>query len=179
MGFGAVLMMYSCFFASLFGSLLVKLMMKLEDGLSLFSINLIVAFAVFIVIGFITALFWGLAALRADEITVETIRLLNDIAWLNFFSTAPPFMVMYIAIAWGALAPANQGKDIFPKWYGYLNLWTLIAVIPGPICLLVKTGPFAWNGLIVFWFAAIVFSFNYLISPKVLLPAARKHLLNA
>lgn len=173
-GIGAVLMMFSCFFLSLFGSLIVKLMVKLEGGFDLFSINTVIGIGAAIVITFITALLWGVAAFRL-EATPETVLLLNDLAWLNFFSTAPAFFVVFIAVAWGALARGNRDIDIFPRWYGYLSLWVFIALVPGALCLLVKTGPFAWNGLIVFWFAVLVFTLFFMISPKVLVPAVRKY----
>jgi hypothetical protein len=43
---------------------------------------------------------------------------------------------------------------VFQRWVGYLNAWVAVLLVPGVLVLFFNTGPFAWNGVLVFWLAA-------------------------
>ncbi len=45
---------------------------------------------------------------------------------------------------------------VFPRWLGYLSLWMAFIFIPGEL-IFFYDGPFAWNGLFLFWMAGVVF----------------------
>jgi hypothetical protein len=53
-------------------------------------------------------------------------------------------------------------EPIFPRWVGFLNLWTAVLIIPAGLVEFFKTGPFAYDGAISFWFVWIVF-FGWII----------------
>lgn len=172
---GCILLLFSCFFLSLYGAVLVKLMEKAEQGFGVLSLSTLIAVAMGVVITMLAAVFWGTAAFRPER-APELIQTLNDLAWLSFFSTAPPIFMMFASVALVALL-GDKALPIFPRWYGYLNLWVLVAIIPGVLALLLKTGPFAWDGLIVYWMGAVTFVTTLAISPKVVVPAVKKHLI--
>ena len=44
-----------------------------------------------------------------------------------------------------------------PRGAGYLNVWTVLLFLPGPMCVFFKTGPFAWDGLFAWWIPFVVF----------------------
>jgi hypothetical protein len=89
---------------------------------------------------------------RPDEI----IQVLNDFGFIMFVGPSLPGTVQMLATAIPVLA--DRGPDpVFPRWVGYANLWTAILVTPGCLVTLFKRGPFAWNGAIAFWVAAIAF----------------------
>lgn len=46
---------------------------------------------------------------------------------------------------------------IFPRWFEYVNIWLIMLLLPGQMIFFFKTGPLAWNGLIAFYLAFIVF----------------------
>lgn len=171
---GSILMLFSCFFIALYGSVLVKLIEKSEGGMGVLSLSVLASAILGVVITMVAAVFWGAGAFRPDR-APELIQLLNDLAWLSFFSTAPPIFMLFAGVAYVALM-GDKEDPIFPRWYGYLNLWVMVAIIPGALALLLKTGPFAWNGLIVFWLGAITFVATLAISPKVVVPAVKQHL---
>jgi uncharacterized protein (DUF983 family) len=45
--------------------------------------------------------------------------------------------------------------------------------VPGVMCLLFKTGPFAWNGLFVFWIPLAVFGSWFVVMSLLLLRAIK------
>jgi hypothetical protein len=51
---------------------------------------------------------------------------------------------------------------VYPRWVGYFNIWIALLFIPGAFAFILKTGPFAWNGLLSFWLASGAF-FSWLI----------------
>jgi hypothetical protein len=175
MKIGAILVMMGCFTLSLYTAVTSKLIQKIEGHFGTMTLAYVISSTLGMVIQMMSAVFWGTAAFRADR-SPELIQLLNDLAWLNFFATAPALFAQFICLFWAAVIAKNKSLNILPKWYGLLCLWVLIAIIPGALCITFQTGPFAWNGLIVFWFALVVFSAAYILSPRVMVPAVKQHL---
>lgn len=89
---------------------------------------------------------------RSAEITVT----LNDLAWIMAVIPWSPAFIQNIIIALGIFADKSPAP-VLPKWLGYLNVWVAISFIPGGLLAFFKTGPFAWNGIFVFWLAGTVF----------------------
>jgi len=46
---------------------------------------------------------------------------------------------------------------IYPRWVAFFNLWCAILITPAALIEFVKTGPFAYDGAISFWFIYLVF----------------------
>jgi len=93
-------------------------------------------------------LFWGIAAynpMRSPEVTA----LMHEIGTLTLVTTDQFFIFQMIAITYVSLTQTIDNASAFPRWYGWLTPWIAIAFIP-------KTGPFAWNGAIVFWMPFIL-----------------------
>lgn len=42
------------------------------------------------------------------------------------------------------------GQIVFRRWVGYLNIWAALLLAPAVLIYFFKTGPFAWNGILVF-----------------------------
>lgn len=173
--FGPVMIMLSGLFYIMFAAVQVMLLIKFEKGLGVLSLSAIFANAMFLAATMMGAVLWAVAAFRPDR-NPEIIQGFNDAAWIAFFGTAPMFCFTYVAVIFASIF--TQGREaIFPRWYGYLNLLALFELLPGLLCMVFKTGPFAWNGLIVFWVAALTFGLVYAVSPAVYLRAVEEHLL--
>lgn len=88
------------------------------------------------------------AAFRPDR-NPDIILALNDAAWLPFLGIISLFMVQCGAIAICILQGGDQ--TVFPRWVGYFNVWAALLLAPAVLIYFFKTGPFAWNGILVFW----------------------------
>lgn len=113
------------------------------------------------------------ATFRPQEHSPQTLRLLTDITWIPFvgawFTVVPQWTVTGVAIL-----QDQRPKPIFPRWSGYVNFCIVVLSLPSTGLYFLKTGPFAWNGLLSFWLAAAAF-FAWTIVMAVLLIRAIKN----
>jgi hypothetical protein len=124
-------------------------MLRAEGRTPILAFTQLIVAAVTVVINLFPQLIWAVAGFRADR-SPDGIVLLNDLAWLMLFTGIVPFMIQNIAIGIVAL---RDTTGIFPRWIGYLNFLVAFSFLPDPLAFFFKTGPFAWNGVFVFWLA--------------------------
>lgn len=94
---------------------------------------------------------WGIAAFdptRPPEITAA----LNQMANLTLVTTDQFYIFQMIAVWLVSLKAKPDPLSAFPRWLGWMNLWIAVIFEVGAPSFMFKTGPFAWNGLFVFWF---------------------------
>ena len=104
-------------------------------------------------------LFWGVAAYTAPRKSPEVTTLMHELASLTMTTTDQFYIFVWIAVTVIALRPATQlvKNNPFPRWWGYTSLWISIMFEAGAIAFIPRSGPFAWNGLLVFWSPLILF----------------------
>src|SRR5882757_5863869 len=94
-------------------------------------------------------IFYLVAAFRPDR-NPELTMLLNDMAWITFI--APVGMIVGQNLLLGLAIHFDRGPHaVFPRWVGYFSIATGVAIAPAALAAIVKTGPFAWDGLVSFW----------------------------
>lgn len=99
---------------------------------------------------------WATLAFRPEEMSPNFLQIMNDWVWFVFILSWPPFAVFMLFIAVAVFRDHNV-PTIFPRWVAFFNVWTAILIIPAGLIEFFKTGPFAYNGLISFWFVFIIF----------------------
>jgi hypothetical protein len=100
------------------------------------------------------------AASYRPERDPQITQALNDLGWLPFIMNWPPAVIQALAIGFGILVATHE---IWPRWLGYFNVWCAFIFLAGGLVVLFKNGVFAWNGLLAFWLAAVVFGLWFLI----------------
>jgi hypothetical protein len=98
---------------------------------------------------------------RSPELTVT----LNDISWLLFLTPIGPFIIQNVAIGAAILSDRN---GILPRWVGYLNFWVAFLFVPDILAFFFHSGPFAWNGIFIFWLAFVAYAVFLIVMGLVL-----------
>jgi hypothetical protein len=91
---------------------------------------------------------WGVAAFRPDR-DPQLISLLNDMAWFFFIAPVGTIVVQNLCLA-ASIYLDDRREPIFPRWVAHFNVVASILLIPSAFSILVKTGPFAWDGAVSF-----------------------------
>jgi len=93
--------------------------------------------------------FWQVATFRTDR-APEIVETLNDMAWVPYVGLSATFILQVFVFGVAVLLDKRH-KPIFPRWFGYYQLWFSLMLTPGTFNVFFKTGPLAWNGLIAFY----------------------------
>jgi hypothetical protein len=101
---------------------------------------------------------------RAPELT----QLINDVSYVMLILPWPPVVGQLIALSLGVFTDRGR-RPVFPRWYGWYNLWVGFLLLPASLIVFFRTGAFAWTGLIGFWVPAAVFGTWYLVTTRLLL----------
>ncbi|NMO91677.1 hypothetical protein [Actinomycetospora sp. TBRC 11914] len=109
----------------------------------------------FVLLFVLAAIFWQTAAYRPLEDVVFTQRF-NDMGWFMFLSPVPIVTVQGLALSLVVLG--DRSERLFPRWFGWFNLWAQLVFLPGTVIPLFKAGPVTWNGAIGLWIPAVAFT---------------------
>ncbi|MEU7814979.1 hypothetical protein [Pseudonocardia sp. NPDC049154] len=96
-------------------------------------------------------LMMAVCAFRVDR-DPALVLLLHDLAWLLLLPPVVPFMLQAVAVGVAVLGD-RSAEPLMPRWVGYLNLWIAFLFLPGVLPFFFYSGPFAWQGVFVFWLA--------------------------
>lgn len=99
---------------------------------------------------------WAVIAYRAETLPAFVIQIMNDWVWFDWLYTWPSFSIWMFIIA-AAIFFDHNAPRVFPRWLAFFNLWTGFLIFPAGLIGFFKHGPFAYDGLISFWFAVFVF----------------------
>lgn len=99
---------------------------------------------------FIPGFFFMAAAFRPER-NPEITQIFNDIGW--FYFTIPAGGLGYVwalSIALCILLDKHP-RPLFPRWVGFMSIWLAVLMAPTALIPFLKSGPFAWNGILAFW----------------------------
>lgn len=123
---------------------------RLERGRPVWSIACVAGGAMMSIFLVLPPLFWGVAAFaphRSPNITA----LMHQLGMLTLTTTDQYYVFMWVAIAVLCFTKTDVAHSPFPRWFGYFTIWTAFMFEAGAVAFMTRTGPFAWNGLLVFW----------------------------
>lgn len=119
----------------------------------------------------VPAMLFAVTAFRPERSPDSTL-LLNDVSWILLVMPWPPFMAQNFAFAFAILSD-HRSPPVFPRWLAYLNIWAPIVFTPALLLPFFTSGPFAWNGIFVFWIPATVFILQFIANTVLLLRAIK------
>lgn len=101
----------------------------------------------------------------------EITQAMHDLGWFTLFITVPAFSTQALIIGIATLRN-NPPVQVYPRWFGYANIWVAILFIPALLTPFFKTGAFSYQGALVYWLAFIVFFIWILMMVVVIRRAA-------
>ena len=152
---GAALAVTATGFAIPLAAVVSEQMLRLGPGMRVWAILQGMGGALVSVWLVFPALIWGVAAFTPERAPSGT-RMLSDLSFLALVTTTPYYIFQVIPIAYVCLSTKSD-SPFFPRWFGYLSIWSFLITEVGPLGFLTKFGPFAWNGLLVFWLPVFIF----------------------
>jgi hypothetical protein len=151
---GIMLMLAASLYMPFFSALALQLK-RMERPSTLWTYSMLTSTLLGFVPLLLAELVFSTAAYRPER-SDELIGAISDFGFIMFVGPALPGTVQMLSVAFAVLADRNP-EPVFPRWVGFLNIWTAVLTIPGSLITLFKSGPFAWNGVLAFWVAAFAF----------------------
>lgn len=149
LGFGSVLYLPWC-------AAITTQMRRIEGPHSVLAWSQLGLGSIFVWVFFLPVMIWLCCCYRPEETDPVLLWRMNDMAWLTFIN--PVCIIFFQGISIGLAILSDKGaKPIFPRWFGWFNIWIVIIYLPGSFVPLFKTGPFAWNGLLAWWIPLTLF----------------------
>lgn len=95
-------------------------------------------------------IFWAVAAYTPSR-DPQATALMHELGMLTLATTVQYFIFLFVAVIVFCFRTPTMPHSPFPRWFGYFTAWVGVMFEAGPIAFLTRTGPFAWDGLLVFW----------------------------
>lgn len=146
---GMVAMMIGAGLFIPFTSLITHYISRIEGRIGVISVMQIMGGYANMMLFFYPPLWWLTASFRMER-SPELIQMLNDAAWLQYLGALAPFLFMLGSAAIAAFVDDSE-TPVFPRWYGFFNLFAMTAFLPDQLIFFFKTGPLAWDGLFGWW----------------------------
>lgn len=96
---------------------------------------------------------FGLGAFRSgydDQILV----MLYDFGYLSFIGSLGCFCLNWMLLSLAIILDKNR---ILPRWLGYYTIWQYVTELFATTVWISKSGPFAWDGELAFWFNMVIY----------------------
>lgn len=145
-----IVCMYSTVFLIPFSAAMIGQIARIErEGPKVWTYAAIIAAAGNILSFTFPLMFWTVALFRADR-APELVLLASDFAWLPFLGMASPYVALPLCVAIAGLLDRSE-EPVFPRWYCYVTIASIIAILPAALIVFFESGWFAWNNLFGWW----------------------------
>lgn len=168
-------------FVNLIGATLVPLfatiavqMLRVVNSSPVFAYSYILSLGIGMTAFILADYCWGIAVFRPDR-EPQLISLLNDMAWFFFIAPAGLLVVQNLCLAL-CIYLDQRPEPVFPRWVAHFNVVTAVLFVPGAFSVMVKTGPFAWDGVLSFDLRLITFAVYVAVMFFVLLRVTQQPL---
>jgi len=106
------------------------------------------------IVGMLFPMFcFGLGSFR-DGYDPAILAMLYDFGYLAYIGSLGCFCVMWMSFGLAIILDKN---NVLPKWLGYYTVWQYVTELMAAPVWISTSGPFAWNGLMTFWFAMVIY----------------------
>jgi hypothetical protein len=131
-------------------ALLSAQMARIEGKFPVLSLLQLLGGGLTVMVVSFSAMFWVVAAFRPER-DPATIQMLTDTGWLCIDLQYACTSLQMVAAALVGLADKAK-TPLFPRWACFLTIWCAISFFPASMTGVLKTGPFAWSGMLSYYF---------------------------
>ena len=148
LGFVAAVIMITFYMP--WSSVLSARMARIEGPMKTFAYLQLIGGALTVMVVSMSAAFWIVAAFRPERDPAIT-QTLHDLGWLTIDQ-------LYACTTWQMVAGAVVGlcdrspRPLFPRWACFYAIWAGLTFLPASLTAFLKFGPFAWNGVLSYYF---------------------------
>lgn len=146
---------------------------RLEGRVPFWAITCVGAGAANAVAFYLPFVFFSAGYYRLDR-DPELVRLISDMAWLEYLMVWPPIVMQILCVAFAGLTYKGPLR-IFPRWFCFLSLWVSLLIAPAGLVVFFTSGPFAWNGIISWWIPCLSFASYWLVLVWIMRRAVIDH----
>lgn len=105
----------------------------------------------------IPSLCFGVAAYTPGR-SADATAIMHEFGVLSLLTTDQYFIFNWAAVIAVCFMTQRAPHSPFPRWFGYFTIWVGVMLEAGALAFNFRTGPFAWDGLLVFWLPILLFS---------------------
>ncbi|HTZ70334.1 MAG TPA: hypothetical protein VMB71_06765 [Acetobacteraceae bacterium] len=167
---GAIIESWVAAFPVPIAAVIAVQMARVERGVPIWSILAFGGGCLMSIFLVLPPLFWGIAAFDPSRPPAVT-ALMHQTANLTLVTTDQYFLFQTLAMAFISLTQKLDPTPAIPRWLAYYTLWASVMYELGAIAFVTRHGPFAWNGLFVFWFPFCIFGVWITLTAYALLRA--------
>jgi hypothetical protein len=110
------------------------------------------------------------AVFRPEHRSPELNLALDDLFWLMLIGLVGSLVLQALVLAVASFAD-KADPPIFPRWFGYFNIWYAALAAPASLVVVFNDGPLAWNGVFAFWVPFVAFAAWYVTLVVLMLRA--------
>jgi hypothetical protein len=121
-----------------------------EKGRPIWAVMAVAGGAMMSIFLVLPPLFWGVAAFTPGR-SPDTTAMMHELGVLTLTTTDQYYIFNWVAVVVICLRPQIAPHSPFPRWFGYFSAWIGMMFEAGAMAFNFRTGPFSWNGLLVFW----------------------------
>ena len=122
---------------------------RIERGLPVLSFLQLIGGALTVMVVSMSATFWIAAAFRPER-NPEITQMLHDMGWLTIDQLYACTTFQMVAAAVVGLYD-KSARPLFPKWVCWYAIWAGFSFLPASMTGFMKSGPFAWNGVLSYY----------------------------
>jgi len=127
---------------------------QIEGGFPVLANLQLIGGALTVMVVSFSACFWAIAAFR-PEANPELIQFSTDTGWLIIDLQYTCTTLQMVAFALAVLSDRKgreAGTPLMPNWACYLTIFCGVSFFPASLTGVLKTGPFAWDGVMSYYF---------------------------
>jgi hypothetical protein len=130
-------------------ALLSTQMARIEGRFPVLSLLQLLGGGLTVMVVSFSAMFWAVAAFRPER-DPSSFQLLTDMGWLCIDLQYACTTLQMVAAALVGLADKSK-VPLFPRWVCFLTIWCGVSFFPASLTGVLKTGPFAWDGVLSYY----------------------------